>query len=143
MRPHYETEENRESEQLVKKIIELKWKCELEKLPDNQFIDFRAHRDGVVCAFVEVKERMNSITKYPTYMISAAKYDNGMKVSQQFAVPFLIAVCWDEGIYYHTVCANDSFERRNGGRMDRNDELDVEMCVFIPTSSFKLFYSLA
>jgi len=136
VRPMYESANDRVNETNVVSIIAPKWKCEAKKLPTSYFIDWVLMRDGKAAAFMEVKCRKNLKSKYPTLMLSLAKWMHGQQFAQAANVPFFVAVEWEDGIFWHKagdVPVTIGF----GGRVDRGDDQDMEPVVFIPVAAFK------
>lgn len=84
------------------------------------------------CA-VEIKVRRNERDRYPTYMLSEAKYAALCALGDR-GINALLAVQWTDQLGVvrlpteHTVST--------GGRYDRGDSRDVERVVLIPTASF-------
>lgn len=82
---------------------------------------------------VEVKVRRNTRARYPTYMLSEAKY-NALCAFGDRGINALLAVQWTDQLgvvqlpVEHTVTT--------GGRYDRGDSRDVERVVLIPTDAF-------
>jgi len=82
---------------------------------------------------VEVKVRRNTRARYPTYMLSEAKY-NALCAFGDRGINALLAVQWTDQLgvvqlpVEHTVTT--------GGRFDRGDSRDVERVVLIPTDAF-------
>ncbi len=82
---------------------------------------------------VEIKVRRNERERYPTYMLSEAKY-NALCALDARGANALLAVQWTDQLgvvrlpVEHTVST--------GGRYDRNDSLDVERVVLIPITAF-------
>ncbi len=82
---------------------------------------------------VEVKVRRNTRARYPTYMLSEAKY-NALCAFGDRGINSLLAVQWTDQLgvvqlpVEHTVTI--------GGRYDRGDSRDVERVVLIPTDAF-------
>jgi hypothetical protein len=91
--------------------------------------------DMKLAAIVEIKTRRNNYNKYPTYMLSANKWRNGLALSKEKGVPFMLVVSFLDGIYVTKM--KQEYDIRQGGRYDRGDAMDVEDCVYIPMSDFR------
>jgi len=134
MRPVYENEFDRSNEGYIKKYIESKGKFTYEKSEPFSSIDGLLFQDGKHVGNVEIKTRTNASDKYLTYMISAMKVDSILRMSKEDkAIPLLI-VRFTDGVF--TVVLEDRYEKRLGGRHDRNDSHDTETCMYIPMTEF-------
>jgi hypothetical protein len=136
MRPIYETSLDRAREQAVRDYLMQKYACAYtpsEKLAP--FDGYLRKPDGALAAIIEIKTRKNNKNKYPTYMLSANKWEVGRRVADNLGVPFLLVVQFTDGVYVTKLKAN--YPISQGGRYDRNDARDVEPCIFIPMSDFR------
>lgn len=136
MRPIYETEYDRQQEDSVGMYVAEKYGCVFRKSEalasfDGVFSKF----DGVDFALAEIKVRNNSRYKYPTYMISAAKVDAILSNARNMGLFPILIVCFTDGVFITKL--SDRYPKSLGGRRDRNDPNDVEMCVYIPMEEFK------
>jgi hypothetical protein len=82
---------------------------------------------------VEVKVRRNTRKRYPTYMLSEAKYHALCAIDAQGANA-LLAVQWTDQLGVVQVPVEHTVS--TGGRYDRGDSRDVERVVLIPTDVF-------
>lgn len=136
MRPIYETDQDRANEQSVGKYIESVWDCTFVKSDYLTFYDgYLNDPKGLVRAYVEIKTRSNASTKYPTYMLSAAKWQQAVSWSEKTNKPFLLFVKFTDGVF--GVKLKKKYKIELGGRHDRGDSADVEKCVFIPMEDFR------
>jgi len=136
MRPIYETSADRARENVVRQYLESKYACLYTPAePLSPFDGVLKYPDGTVAAIVEIKTRKNTKNKYPTYMLSAAKWESGRKVAEDLGVPFLLIVRFTDGVYVTKL--KKEYPINQGGRYDRNDAQDVEPCVFIPMTDFR------
>lgn len=136
-RPIYENAKNRQDEVWAQEKIETWARCTLEKLPYKDHIDWKAYRNGDLVALIEFKRRTCTKNQYPTYMISSAKWRNGLSMSNTYGVPFILTVRWADGLYYLHVKDSVPLTLASGGRWDRGDDLDVEEMVYVDTNLFK------
>ena len=120
MRPVYESEFDRSNEGYIKKYIESKGKFTYEKSEPFSSIDGLLFQDGKHVGNVEIKTRTNASDKYLTY-------------KEDKVIPLLI-VRFTDGVF--TVVLEDRYEKRLGGRHDRNDSHDTETCMYIPMTEF-------
>lgn len=133
MRPVYESSADRERQAAVVAKLEHAFGLPAHP-PKDAFapfdVVFRFHHHP--CA-VEIKARRNARDRYPTYMLSEAKYVALCALSAR-GVNALLAVQWTDQLGVvrlptpHTVST--------GGRYDRGDSRDVERVVLIPTEAF-------
>ncbi len=82
---------------------------------------------------VEIKVRRNTRKRYPTYMLSVAKYHALCAIDAQGANA-LLAVQWTDQLGVVQVPVEHTVS--TGGRYDRGDSRDVERVVLIPTDVF-------
>ena len=136
MRPIYETTQDRVRENEVALYLETKYACRYTQAPKlSPYDGSLSYPDGRLAALVEIKTRRNAKDKYPTYMLSAAKWRSGLSVSADLGVPFLLFVRFTDGLF--TTKLKESYPVQRGGRWDRGDTKDVEDCVFIPMVDFR------
>jgi len=83
---------------------------------------------------VEVKVRKNARLKYPTYMLSKAKYDALTELSETGFIGAMLAVQWTDQL--GVVAIPTAHSVGHGGRYDRNDAADQEPVVLIPIKNF-------
>jgi hypothetical protein len=135
MRPLYESAKDLSNEFRVSGTLKECWDAEFVKLPMAYHIDWAIIRGSEIKAFAEFKRRHNPKDRYPTFMLSLKKFQNGKSLGAEVGVPFLIIVEWDDGLWY---CDAKNVERTYGfgGRRDRNDSQDQEPVVFIPIQAF-------
>lgn len=136
MRPIYETSADRQREDDVRRYISDNYACIYMKTAVLAGVDgYLYYPDQRLAAIVEIKCRKNAYNKYPTYMISANKWRNGLQLAKEKEVPFMLVVSFTDGVYVTKM--KDSYEIKQGGRYDRGDSMDVEDCIYIPMSDFR------
>jgi hypothetical protein len=136
MRPIYETAQDKQREDDVRRYLVSEYKSEYRKTPDLYAVDGLWYDpDGVLCAVVEIKTRNNAHNKYPTYMLSAQKWRKGLAIAENYNVPFMLIVKFINGIY--GVRLKKDYEIKVGGRFDRGDSKDVEECIYVPLADFR------
>lgn len=135
MRRRYETEEDLVNERQVIEALRRASGLDAIKLPENSRADYLMHAGGRASSVVEIKCRNVSSARWPTYMISRAKYeallgwvDRGFKAA--------IAVRWTDCIGLCPVPAPHTVEQ--GGRFDRGDAFDIEEMVHIDMKHFTI-----
>lgn len=134
--PKYETPDSLTNEAAVAEMIAERHDVKLEKLNPVYRFDYAALRRGVVSSFIEIKCRTFSRCKYDTLMINAHKVIAGHNLNATFDLPALLVVSWTD---FTGVVRMDSTRRWNvgmGGRYDRNDPKDIDICVYIPVREF-------
>lgn len=102
----------------------------------SKYIDWLAYRGDKPVATIEFKKRNNPRTQYPTYMVSKAKWDNGIKAAHELSVPFLMVIRWTDGLHYLQVTPDTPVTTGKGGRRDRGDNADIETMVYVDTKLF-------
>jgi hypothetical protein len=133
-RPKYEKEGDRRNQHYVLSKLEQAFGVPAEH-PSEEFAPYDGvftFRDGRKCV-VEVKVRRNERRRYPTYMLSKMKYDKLYEFVRQDA-DALLAVQWTDELGVIQIPAEHTVS--TGGRYDRNDPMDIESVVLIPTSNF-------
>lgn len=133
-RPKYESDADRGNQHYVLTKLERAFGIPAER-PTDEFASYDGmftFPKGRKCA-VEVKVRRNERGRYPTYMLSKMKYDILCGFAEQGA-DALLAVQWTDQLGVIQLPAEHRVS--TGGRYDRNDPMDVEQVVLIPTHKF-------
>lgn len=162
-RPRYETEQDLERETAcVSRFLNAsKNNRTVVKLYDTNNVHysnldrFAYDTDSkVAVALIEVKCRSHAFTKYPTLLISAGKWRDGVAFSQACGVPFVILIAFADGDYYyvyrpadvaHGIVSqreaklnNDKIWCEWGGRtVNTRDSGDIEPVMHIPMKLFR------
>lgn len=103
----------------------------------KSFVDgFLFAGSGEPAGVVECKARGYSRDAFPTYMIAERKISSALNFAVAQEIPFYLAVMWQDGAGFIEIQSLE-YERRPGGRKDRKDAADQEMCLFIPIAEFK------
>lgn len=144
MRPMYETPEDRAAQRATILRVEAAWPGmvalefgEPEKKPAR--IDYLLTNGARRHSWAEIKTRTTPHDEYPTYMISLAKIQDGLTLSEMQFCPFLLIVRFTDGIYWISITNETEYTVKLGGRRDRGDAKDEEDCAFI---DMKLFTKL-
>jgi len=136
VRPTYERQYDLDNEAQVVARIE-KWAtCKLTKTGKFAHWDFEAYRGVAQVAVIEFKCRTNPRLKYPTYMISARKWEHLHTFSRRTKKPAILVVQWTDYLGY-IVVGNPPVQISTGGRVDRGDAQDIESVVLIDIKHFK------
>ena len=103
-----------ESVNLVKELLDTKLNCKLKRTKEFNLFDLRDKKNKII---VEVKERYNTKNKYPTTMVGENKY---IKAKDYFdrSYEVLFVFKFTDGIYYYEYC-NEDLPVKIGGRCDR------------------------
>ena len=136
MRPLYETQQDRENEAGIARIIEGEFSCSLTKMPIKLSLDYMATRNGSAVAFIEARQRKTPMQQYPTYMISLYKVMMASALTQTTGLPCFLAVQWSDKA---GICRlpSESMDIRIGGSTRRGDAQDIEPMAYFDVASFK------
>ncbi len=137
MRPLYESQQDRDNEQALARIIEAKFNCQLTKMPIKLSLDFMATRDGSAVAFIEARQRKTRMRQYPTYMISLYKVMMANTLTQATGLPCFLAVQWSDAAGICKLPSSD-MDIQTGGSTRRNDPQDIEPMAYFDVSAFKV-----
>lgn len=137
--PIYETQADRDNEAAVIAAVCKAWSCTAVRSPHiggtDTYLDYKDKR----VAHAEVKCRTTHSTAYRDYMIDAAKIRGSLERARLAHCLCLLIVRFEDGIFWTRIdeatVANHNC--RMGGRKDRNDKHDIELCCFIPMANFK------
>lgn len=132
-RPKYETAADLTNEQHVAGVMD-GLGYGLEKLPVQYRLDFAIFKDGRCLGFAEVKTRTFEMNKYPTVMISLSKVMAAKSLSDTTGLPCYLIVKYTDVIA--RLDFSDPYELRMGGRVDRGDPQDRDICAFYPKERF-------
>lgn len=137
MRQIYENRSTQMDEERIAAMVEKKWSGRMIKLPMKNRVDYAFSSEDGILAYAEIKSRKNSIKEYPSFMVALDKWMSARRIAEvSNGVPMFFVVEWTEGVYY---LRQDEATYRVGigGRKDRGDEYDQELCVFVPIEQFK------
>lgn len=140
-RPKYETRGDLDNEQRVADLLVLEG-YELYKLPVRYELDFAIHdlRDGgSVCGFAEVKARRVKHDAYPSVMISLSKVLKARQLTDTTGLPSYLII-----LYLDCLARLDfasDFEVRKGGRSDRGDPQDADVCAYYQLDGLRVIRS--
>ena len=134
-RPMYETAADLNNEQRASAILKSKG-FTVVKLPISYQLDWAIIDDstGKISSFGEVKTRTVAMDKYPTAMISLSKVIKANDISACTNLPCYLIVLYRDALA--RVDFASEFEVRPGGRSDRNDPQDRDVCAYYPLTSF-------
>lgn len=136
MRPIYEAPTDRANELAMARLYTRPGVVPVQTKKLSDF-DVAFVRDGRVLSVAEIKCRNNPMLAYPTYMISADKLGRLCWFAQCHKVVAMIIVSWSCGTVGHiTMPCQHHLEI--GGRVDRNDPMDIEVVAHIPINQFTI-----
>ena len=129
MRPKYETEKDIANERLVADAL-AEHGYEVYKLPIQYRLDWLLRYNGNPIAFAEVKTRNCNKDTYPTVMISLSKVIHARMLAEATNLPCYLILFYRDCIA--RVNFDDTFTVNPGGRSDRNDPQDLDVCAYYP-----------
>lgn len=144
LRPTYETPEDLGNEDAVAATLERIWKgYEVRKLRSYDKIDRAVVPRGSKHprALVEIKCRTVTMQQYDTYLISFDKVRDALGFYAQTGIPVFFVVRWLDALGYYKIdqpSLDEDIKLGIGGRTDRDDPNDVELCAFIPINRFEV-----
>ena len=137
-RPIYETQQDRDNEQGIARIVEHRFGCTLHKMPMKYTLDFAAVRNDSVVAFIEARQRKIAMNRYPTYMLSLYKATQARLLTMTTGLPCFLAVQWtDKAGMVRLPPAFEDFYVEVGGTTRRDDPQDIEPMVHFDIANFK------
>jgi hypothetical protein len=136
-RPTYETAADLNNEQRVAAILKSKGFTAV-KLPVQYRLDWAIIDDetGKISSFGEVKSRTVAMDKYPDAMVSLSKVIKANDISACTNLPCYLIVLYRDALA--RVDFASEFQVRPGGRSDRNDPQDRDVCAYYPITSFTI-----
>jgi len=140
-RPIYETAADLANEQSVADIIEADG-FELYKLPMRYELDFAVYdftQRKKIVAFAEVKARRVRHDKYPTVMISLSKVLKARQLTEATGLPCYLLLRYLDCLAKLDFAAE--FEVMKGGRSDRSDPQDADVCAYYQVSDLTIVRS--
>lgn len=132
MRKMYETDADRVKEQALADAFAAHG-YEFVKLPIRYQLDFMVMRDDTPKAFVEVKHRTCRMYQYPTAMISLGKVMKARQLTQLTQLPAYLLNVYTDNIARFDFAGD--FKLGKGGRSDRNDWQDQDICAYFPVGA--------
>ena len=136
-RPFYETQQDRDNEQALARIVEQHYRCQLTKMPIKLQLDYMATRDGKAVAFVEMRHRRNAMHAFPTYMVGLHKCLMAKQLTLVTGLPSMLAVCWTDAVGI-TKIPPDEMDVQLSGTVRRGDSQDVEPMVYFDVAKFRV-----
>ena len=142
MRPQYETAADRLVEGEVKALLRNQYNLVCHKLPISYRVDWIVYAPGTVAnpdrlhGFIELKGRKVPRNRYPTLILSLAKFAAGCDLARVTNTPFWVGARWTDGLGF---CRADGYdvEVQMGGRTDRGDSADIGPVIHLPIKEFQ------
>lgn len=129
MRKQYETAADRAKEQALANAF-AEHGYDFYKLPMQYRLDFVVFKDNKARAFIEVKHRNVRLLQYDTAMVSLSKVIQARLLTQHTGLPAYLL-----NVYIDNIARFDfagDYEIGKGGRSDRGDSQDADICAYFP-----------
>lgn len=139
-RPTYENAESLAREVELAKRVSRAWHVTMFKQPRRYEIDFAALRNNEVFAWIETKWRDEKFFGEDEYMLALSKYAAAVRYRALTSVPaFFVVQFGNREPWWREMKGTDKCPPlRPGGRTDRNDPEDREICAWFPMREFNL-----
>lgn len=131
MRPLYESAADLQNERVVAEALAAHG-YEVIKLPIQYRLDWLLRRNQQPVAFAEVKARKCNLNTYPTVMISLSKVIHARMLADTTGLPCYLILFYRDCIA--RLNFSDDFAVNPGGRADRNDPQDQDVCAYYPVT---------
>ena len=131
----YETPYDRTRQIAIADRLAEMWGAEFVELPRKSVFDYAAMVGNDLQAWVEVKYRNNTKTKFNEYMVSFAKVQAGKRFNEDTQKPALLVCEWTD-MTHMVDLAHCDFRVGWGGTQKRNDPEDMEPMAFIDIDQF-------
>lgn len=137
-RPTYERAEDRRRQRDIIEEVAYRWRASWKGRVRYDPVDYDLYRGGALVAKAEVKARPFLHATYPDYMLSAAKWRKACSQAAAAGVPLWLVVGYTDGCYCTRL---DGISPRiaMGGRQDRGDPRDMELCIYVLMKEFRRF----
>jgi len=140
-RPKYETAADLDNEQRVANLLSGSG-YDMYKLPMRYELDFAIHdrKDGnSICGFAEVKARKVMHDAYPTVMISLSKVLKAKQLTDSTGLKCYLLLLYLDCLAKLDFAAE--FTVAKGGRADRGDPQDADVCAYYKVSDLQIIRS--
>jgi hypothetical protein len=146
MREHFESCEDRKNQAELAEGVQrlMGWGLrDLSKSNAHYSLDYLATKRGTrqAVAWVELKVRHHTFGEFPTIMLSAGKWRDGVTLAESTGLPFYLFFRFTDDVYYYRYDAVHLMSERTanvvtfewGGRtVKERDEADAEPVALIP-----------
>jgi hypothetical protein len=133
--PKYESQHDLQNERLVADALE-NIGVEVYKLPVQYRLDWLLRRDGQPIGFAEVKARKCDMKTFPTVMISLSKVIHARMLTDVTDLPCYLILLYRDGLARLNFASD--FSVGPGGRSDRNDPSDHDVCAYYPNERLQV-----
>lgn len=139
--PIYETPRDIYNEDAVRDALIARYQdMELIRTPPRYAMDFAMLRSGKLVGWAEVKTRTCSHTEYDEAMISLSKVVAGKLLSDATGTKSHLFIKWTDRIGFVEMAKPDRIG--TGGRTDRGDPNDFDLCAFFSINRFEFIEPL-
>ena len=129
-----------DGEDKFKKFIEECWGCSLEKLPIDYRLDYAVIVNGIIKAWIELKNRNLYSYDYQDSMINLNKWMKAKEFRSISNIPTLLAVRYKDKDLFCELTDETDIEIRWGARTkNTRDWQDIGPAVHIKLTEFKEF----
>lgn len=129
--PRYETADDLRNERVVADAL-AEHGYEVIKLPIQYRLDWLLRQNNQPIGFAEVKARKCNLNTYPTVMISLSKVIHAQMLTQATGLPCYLILFYRDCIA--RLNFSDDFAVNPGGRADRDDPQDQDVCAYYPVT---------
>ena len=128
--PWYQTKKHKANRNaIINEVLDC-WGGEAYIRPKASPLPVRFVFDDIGVVWATIKKRENSSDTYYEYMIDKSKYDAASKKKRA-----IMLVQFDDGLFWCPF--NAKHQVRKGGRKDRGDPRDIDVCVFYKMDLFE------
>lgn len=133
---------DRENERVVAAQMEAAFKCTVHDFGSLNDVDFWLEKDGALAAYVEMKTRTQSSTKFPTVYLSIRKWLAMNLLSVGVEVPCLFVVKFSDEVRWINLKDVDARSTHICERSDHRAANDREPVVLVPVSDMTILPEL-
>jgi len=133
--PIYETKDDLLNEKSVIDFISGIRPYTFRKLPQRYALDYALIQDGDVVGWAEIKCRSCASTDYADAMVSFFKVKAALELSRVSGLPAHLIVRWTD--MTGVINFYSDHQVRTGGRSDRGDTQDIDVCAYYPIAGFQ------
>jgi hypothetical protein len=144
VRPVYESAEDRKNQHEIGMAITEAWGYTCLRLKRFYPVDFAFRNGSEIRAFGEIKQRRKTLEQLDVHggiYLGLDKWARAKLICNTAGVPFVYVVRNPAGIFYYRTTVFDgsaAFDRlAMGGRLDRDDDQDIEPVVCFLSKRFE------
>lgn len=135
--PLYEDSTHAAAQAALAVQVQLAWGCHLEKMAPQHAFDYRAYRDGVVVALVEVKRKRGSVRRLGCLYVDVDKVTALNAAARVEHARGIFVVQFDDGVFYVATADIIDCDQVVAGRSDRADDFDRDAAYLVPLARVK------